>query len=101
MSGAWLWGSIPPLSANFLYLTIRKNCGIQKVEENNMTKEIPVYIIYKYQQVFGQQIDKIFLNKKKAEEYKNSFNACCQPFMKEKTLTIDENDILSFNESFT
>ena len=66
-----------------------------------MVKEIPVYIIYKYQQVFGQQIDKIFLNKRKAEEYKNSFSTCCQPYMKEKTLTVDENDILSFNKLFT
>lgn len=65
-----------------------------------MTKEIPVYVVYKCQ-VFGQQIDKIFLNEKEAEEYKNNFSACCQPDMKEEMLTINENDIFTLNTLFT
>lgn len=65
-----------------------------------MTKEIPVYVVYKCQ-VFGQQIDKIFLNEKEAEEYKNSFSACCQPYVKEETLIFNETDLFTLNTLFT
>lgn len=65
-----------------------------------MTKEIPVYIVYKCQ-VFGQQIDKIFLNEKEAEEYKNNFSACCQPYVKEEMLIFNEDDLFTLNTLFT